>query len=470
MHAQLQVVILAAGKSSRFNTAKTKLAHTICGLEMVVYPVKLAAQFTSEIAVVVGYQQELIQETLSKYSYPVTYCPQTVQAGTGHALRCTQHTWTKEHILVMNGDMPLVSEDMINQLFEAHTTTNAAMSFVTSYCDEPNNQYGRVVDSNGKIAIIETKNLLQHGYTQDITRINAGIYLFKRDFLESALAQLTHDSLTQEIYITDLAAYAGQHNLTVTTVSAPFDTIRGVNTLKELWTVEHIKRSELINHFMTQGVRFEAAQHVILDHDVSIGADTHIGAGVILRAGTHIGRHCYIDAFSALENTILGDGVTIHSHSHLADSRVADGAQVGPFARVHRNSVIAQEGVIGNFVEISKSTVGQQSKIKHLSYIGQANVGNQVNIGAGTITCNYNGVTKHATEIKDNAFIGSNSCLIAPVTIGTGSFVAAGSTITQSIGDEAFAIARERQITKEHYAPLLKQKYRAAKKIERVTT
>lgn len=463
-YPQLQAIILAAGKSSRFNTSKSKLVHTICGLEMIVYPVSLVAQFTNTISLVVGYQKELLKETLAQHPFTITYTEQAVQAGTGHALLCTQSDWSKDHILVMNGDMPLVTTSIIDSLLKAHLDSNAVMSFVTAHCNEPDNRYGKVITENGKISIIEAKNFISTATSQETSCINAGIYLFKRSFLEEALNKITQDTLTKEIYITDLVGYASELGLKVTTVPAPFDAIRGVNTLKELWTVEHIKRSELIHHFMNTGVRFEAAQHVILDYNVHIEPDTHIGAGVILRAGTTVGKNSSIDAFSVLNNAKIGDNVTIYSHSSLTNCIINNNTFIGPFARIHQNSTVEEHATIGNFVEISKSTLGKKSKAKHLSYLGQATIGQNVNIGAGTIICNYNGVSKNNTDIKDNAFVGSNSCLIAPVTIGKGSIVAAGSIITQPVPDNALAIARERQVNKEEYASKLKQKYTASKK------
>lgn len=463
IYSQLQAIVLAAGKSSRFNTIKSKLAHTICGLEMIAYPVKLLSALTENITLVVGHQQEVIKDIMAQH-VSVNYVEQKEQAGTGHALLCTQELWNKDYILVINGDMPLVTLDVLQNLLNAHMASKAVMSFVTAHNIDPQSSYGRVVKEKDKVRIIEAKNLPITSNFEEYCCINAGIYLFNRSFLETSLVTINKDILTKEIYLTDLAASAGLQNLHVETVSAPFDTIRGINTLKELWTVEHIKRSELINYHMERGVRFVSAQHVHLDYNVHIEADTTIGAGAILRGNTSIGKNSTIDAFCVLDNTRVGDNVTVYSHSVLENCRVEDDAQVGPFARVYKESVIAQHAIVGNFVEVSKSHIGKKSKAKHLAYIGQATIGQNVNIGAGTIVCNYNGVSKHETHIKDGAFIGSNSCLIAPLTIGTSSIIAAGSVITDVVPDNALAIARERQVIKEGYATKLKQKYKASKK------
>ena len=247
--------------------------------------------------------------------------------------------------------------------------------------------------------------------------------------------------------------------------------IRGINTLQELWTVEQIKRAELIKYWMEKGIRFAAAQNNHIDLNITIGAGTYIGASVQLYGNTKIGNNCIIEAFSILENSILEDGACVKSHSVIKNSTIKNKAIVGPFAHVHSNSMIEQNAQVGNFVDIKKSEIGSNSKIKHLSYIGDAQIGNDVNIGAGTITCNYNGLTKEKTVIQDCAYIGSNNSLIAPINIGKDAFTAAGSVITKNVPDHALAIARAHQINKEEYAKKLKQpSFHGAKKMQTDST
>ncbi len=256
---------------------------------------------------------------------------------------------------------------------------------------------------------------------------------------------------------------AGDSGLAVQALSVPFDDVRGVNTLQELWEVEQIKRSELIKHWMLRGVRFELAQSIHLDIDIEIGAGSFIGTGVHLLRGTKIGEECFLGAFSILANSQVGDGSTVHSHSVIQDSSIGCNVHVGPFARIRENGVIGDNAEIGNFVEVKNSTIGDKSKAKHLSYIGDAHIGSQVNIGAGTITCNYDGARKYKTIIEDNVFVGSNNTLVAPLHIGKESYTAAGSIITKDVPSESLAIGRARQENKIGYARELREKLASQK-------
>ncbi len=235
-------------------------------------------------------------------------------------------------------------------------------------------------------------------------------------------------------------------------ILAPFDHVRSVDTYQDIWAVEQIKRAELIRFWMDHGVRFSAAQNVHVDIDVNIGAGTFIGSGVHLFKGSRIGTNNKIDAFSIIDHAILGNKVTVHPHSIIKNSSIGDHAQIGPFAHIQADTIIGEHCALGNFVEIKRTTIGNHSKAKHLTYLGNAHIGAHVNIGAGTITCNYNGKTKEKTYIKDNVFIGSNNSLVAPITIAEDAFTAAGSVITEDVPAQALAIARARQVNKEGYA------------------
>ncbi len=458
---KLQAIILAAGKSSRFNTSNTKLSYTLCGQEMIVYPVKLFQGLAIPTVLVVGYQKELVKEVLARHSLTnLCFIEQEKQEGTGHALLCTKRTWQAEHILVMNGDMPLVTAEIIEKIVEKHLESQAAITFATAHYNEPQHTYGRVVRTGNAIAIVEAQDY--KGDSQIDCCINAGIYLFKRSFLEKCLAELERNTKAQEFFLPDLIATASKNNELVETVSVDFDHVRGINTLKELWAVEHIKRSELITHWLHNGVRFTSPQSVHIDIDVTIGPDTIIGAGVQLRKKSSIGSNCIIDAFSVVTHSTLCDNVTIYSHCVLDNVLIAKNAFIGPFAHIRNESSIGEGSAIGNFVEVSNTAIGNYSKAKHLSYLGHAQIGSQVNIGAGTITCNYNGFSKNTTTIDNGAFIGSNTALVAPLSIGKEAIVGAGSVITQSVPDDALAIARSKQVTKDLYAPKLKVKYKAS--------
>lgn len=456
MNNNLQAIILAAGKSTRFNTEKTKLAATICGQAMILFPTKLLENLQIPTTIVVGYQQDTVKNIVgTEHAYSIDFITQEKQEGTGHALACTQSSWDKDHILVMNGDVPLVTSATITTLYEKHIQHNAAISFVTaSHPDIASTAYGRVITTNNKISIVEAKD-----FTGDLNEqydINAGIYLINKKFLENYIATLNTNNANKEFYITDLVKIASENNFTVTTTKAPFDTIRGINTFEELLLVEQLKRRELITYWMNNGVRFSFFDSIHLDTKVSIGQGAFIANGVTLLGNTIIGKNSTISDFSHLENVILEDNVTIHPHCVIKNSYIKSGAEVGPFAYLRANTTIGQNSSIGNFVEIKNSTVGTETKAKHLTYIGDATVGSHVNIGAGTITCNYDGVNKHRTTINDHAFIGSNNALVAPVTIGHNAFTAAGSTITTDVPDNALAIARTPQTNKYDYAKKLK--------------
>lgn len=454
----VQAVILAAGKSSRFKTGKTKLIEKLCGHEMILYPTKLFTSLNVPVSMVVGFQKELVEETIEKYfKDSVLFVEQTEQKGTGDAIKTSQPTWTKDHILVMNGDMPLVTKEIVEELYVKHKEQDAAISFVTAHnCEPTARNYGRIVKDNDSISIVEAKE-----FTGDIAEncfINAGVYLIKRTFLEQSMKKLTQSSVTNEWYITDLVKIASEQKLGVATTNAPFDKIRGINTFKELWAAEQILKAEIVKYWMDNGVRFSIAHNVQIDRGVTIGAGSSIGSGAQLLGSTIIGKNCSIGAFSLIKDTSIADNSTIHAHTIVSDTTIGANVTVGPFAHVWENSVLQDESSVGNFVEVKRSTIGKDSKAKHLSYLGDAVIGNSVNIGAGTITCNYDGTGKHRTRIEDNAFIGSNNTLVAPVTIKKKGFTAAGSTITTEVPEGALAIARERQVNKEGYADKLKNK------------
>ncbi len=450
-----QAIVLAAGKSTRFNTSKTKLSYPICGQEMIRFPLNLMHSLDIKTTVVVGYQKEVIKDIIAKYNYPVDCVEQTIQKGTGHALLCTKNYWDAHRILILNGDAPLITEEQIKKLINHHTATKATISFIASYNADPSvTGYGRVISDGDTLSIVEQRDFT--GDPAKECRLNAGVYLIDRSFLEETLPVLeSHPS--GEIFITDLIKKASESGHRVEVVDIPFDYVRGINTLRELWVAERLVRSELINGWMDKGVRFSSPESVEIDLDVTIGPDSTIGFGVQLKKGTAIGSGVTIESFSVLDKASVSSHATIYSHSMISNSTIHSNAIVGPYARIHRNSTVHHEAVIGNFVEVSTSTIGPQSKAKHLSYLGQATVGTKANIGAGTITCNYNGISKHTTTINDYAFIGSNSSLLAPITIGEGAIIAAGSTINQDVPKEALAIARERQVTKKNYAPKLKE-------------
>ncbi len=461
----VQAIVLAAGKATRFKTNTSKLVEKLCGQEMILFITKALEDLQIHTIIIVGHQKEAVMEVLKKHhSSNIDFVTQEKQEGTGHAVLCSKSTWHKDLILIMNGDMPLVTETIIEQLYNKHKETNATITLAIAHDTDPSGAYGRIVQNGNKLAIIEAKE-----FTADIEDhpfINAGIYLINRQFLESVIDLLARNKISNEFYITDLIKMASDKGEPISTLTVPFDRIRGINTFREFWAAEQILRSEIINHLMIEGVRFQLPQTNHIDLYVSVGAGTQIDAGVQLLGTTQIGNYCKIQSFSYLYNCQVESNVIIRPHSVLDTSHIKSNASIGPFAHIRNNTLIDEYVTLGNFVEVKQSTIGKRSKAKHLSYIGDTTIGEDVNIGAGTVTCNYDGINKHNTTIKDNAFIGSNNTLIAPVTIEKGAYTAAGSVITENVPAESLAIARTKQINKEGYAKKLRSRIQKAKNSE----
>jgi bifunctional UDP-N-acetylglucosamine pyrophosphorylase/glucosamine-1-phosphate N-acetyltransferase len=451
----VQAVVLAAGRAKRFKTTTSKLVQRLCGQEMVLFVTKALEQLNIETTVVVGHQKEAVTSAIQEHHHTnIHFVTQEKQEGTGHAVLCAEPTWKKDIILIMNGDMPLVTTTIIEQLYAKHKETHATITLAVAYDIDPAGAYGRIVQNGNKLEIVEAKEFT--GNIEDHPFINAGIYLVDHTFLQSVIHSLDRSKISNEFYITDIIKMASDADKIISTVTVPFDRIRGINNFRELWPAEQILRSDIINHWMEEGVRFILPLTNHVDLNVTIGAGTQIEAGVQLFGNTKIGNYCQIKAFSYLTNATIDDNVIVHTHSIIDNSHIKNEACVGPFVHVRNNTVIGAQSIIGNFVEVKKSTIGNSSKAKHLTYLGDTTIGDHVNIGAGTITCNYDGVNKHETHIQDNAFIGSNNTIVAPITIGQGAFTAAGSVITEDVPDEALAIARSKQTNKPGYAQKLK--------------
>ncbi len=452
MLIDIQAIVLAAGKSTRLHTGNTKLIEKICGQEIILYPLSILEELHLPTSVVVGFQKNKLQPIITKnYDKKITILEQQELNGTAGALRLLKSQFQSSHILVMRADLPLITTEIIESLYKQHVATNAAVTFATAHNGDPSSfAYSRVIKDGAKI-FVRTAQELSVQEIQDHCCVNAGIYLFSRSFLEKELPNLSKKKSTNEYHVSDMVNIATENGYTVATTTVPFDQIRGINTHQELWAIEQIKRSELIKYWMDRGVRFSSAQTVHMDLDVEIGAGTFIGCSVHLLSGTKIGTQCNINPFTILEHTTLGDHVTVHPHSILRNATVGANTDIGPFAHIQQESTIGNNCTIGNFVETKRITIGDDSKAKHLSYLADADIGKNVNIGAGTITCNYDGAHKHTTQIKDNVFIGTNNSLVAPVTIEKNAFTAAGSTITHNVPEKALAIGRARQVTKENY-------------------
>lgn len=336
INKDIEAIVLAAGRSSRFNTEKSKLTTKICGQEMILYITKLLCKLNMSTTLIVGYQKEIIQEVIVKHhNLDIKFVEQVHQLGTGHAVKTVLPYISKDHVLVLNGDIPLIDQNIIDKLIEIHLENNASLSFVGAYNFDPNIKgYGTIIKDDNSIKIVEAKELKSHQDTSEVPLLNAGIYLFEKNFLIDSIAKLEKSTITGEIYITDLVKIANDLKKKIEVIVAPFDKIRGVNTLQELWMVEQIIKADLIKNFMDQGVRFASGQNVSIDIDVSIGAGSFVGNGVELLTGTNIGKNCTINAYSIIKNSNLEDQVTIKSHSIVENSKIMAFSQVGPFVHI----------------------------------------------------------------------------------------------------------------------------------------
>lgn len=348
MVKNIQAVLLAAGSSRSSQTNTTKLAHKLCGQEMVLYPLTLMQELTIPTTVVVGHQKDLIEEVIyNRFNKNVSCVYQEEQHGTGHAVGCAQDSLTSELVLVMNADTPLVTKDIIENLITAHNQHTATISFVVAHNADPSGySYGRLVHINNTMKIVTS-----HDFTGDYHEhclIDAGIYLVRRDFLFSSLPQITRCSLSGEVHLSDLIALASADNAPISITHTSFDRIRSIDTLQDLWAAEHIKRSDLIREWMSSGVRFTQPQTAHIDLGVTIGQDSVIGAGVHLMGTTSIGKGCTIREYTTLENAIIGDNVIILPHSIISDTHVPSHHIVGPFAHLSETkeaTIIPQQDI-----------------------------------------------------------------------------------------------------------------------------
>lgn len=455
-------VILAAGQGKRMKSKLYKVLHPVCGKSMVGHVLDAVNGIGCERAVVVvGHGAEAVQRTLGD---SVEYALQQQQLGTGHAvLQAAPAIGDADGVtIVVCGDTPLVSAETLEALIALHAAEGAAATILTAELDQPAG-YGRIVrGADGSVhRIVEQKDCTPEQAA--IREINTGTYCFDNRKLFEALGAVTNENAQGEYYLTDvIGILQGRGERISASVAAdPAESI-GVNDRIALSEAERLMRQRIARRHQTNGVTIVDPAGTYIEADVKIGADTVIYPGTTLRGGTVIGEDCVIGPSADLADTIIGAGTTIRQ-SVAESAQLGDGCTVGPFAYLRPGTKLADQVKIGDFVEIKNSEIGAGSKVPHLSYVGDAVVGSGANIGCGTITANYDGYNKSKTVIGDDAFIGSNSNLIAPVTIGNGAYVVAGSTVTQDVADGSVAIARARQVNKEGYADKLRARARAKK-------
>lgn len=439
------VAILAAGRGTRMKSDLPKVCHTLGSVSLVERVLKSCLSLTpSRLLVIVGYQSERVKKSLEAYS-TVEFVEQTEQLGTGHAVQqLLPHLegFTGE-LLILNGDVPLLRSSTIQQLLETHKTHQNAATLLTAHLPNPQG-YGRVFcdEQNLLKQIVEDRDCTPE--QKQNPRINAGIYCFNWPQLAKALPKLEANNDQQEYYLTDVVNFLEP----VMAVDVEdYQEISGINDRKQLACAYEILQSRVKDAWMERGVTLVDPASITIDDTVELQPDVTIEPQTHLRGKTQIGSGSRIGPGSLIENSQLGENVTV-LYSVVSDSVVKDGTRIGPYAHLRGHVELGESCRVGNFVELKNTKVGDRTNVAHLSYLGDSQLGNKVNIGAGTITANYDGVKKHRTQIGDRTKTGSNSVLVAPITLGQDVTIAAGSTVTEDVPDDCLVLARARQVVK----------------------
>lgn len=455
MEKSFAIVIMAAGKGTRLKSKRAKVLHQIGGKPLLAHVIAAAARIVPErdIYVVIGHQAEEVRTAVQNTG--VKFVLQAEQRGTGHAIMCArEQVQSYGSILVLSGDVPLILPDTIESLRDFHLAQKAAMTILTAEPPDPFG-YGRIIragrgSANVK-AIVEQKAL--NKAQQNVREINSGIYAFATAPLFANIDRLTTDNPHGEFYLTDMAALLVKSRAKVVALQAQdADEVLGANTLAELASLDAQLRARKCRQLMADGVVIYRPDTCVIDPDVEIGADTVIEPFVQILGKSRVGSDCRIRSFSVIGDSQLGDNVLVRPGCILDQAQVGPSAILGPYSHLRPGSEIGEGAHVGNFVETKKVRMARGSKANHLTYLGDAEIGAGVNVGAGTITCNYDGENKHKTIIEDGAFIGSDSTLVAPVRVGRGAYIAAGSSITEDVPEDALAIGRSRQTVKEGWA------------------
>ncbi len=464
----LAVVVLAAGKGTRLKSSMAKVLHRAGGRTLVEQVVRACAILKAKkTIVVVGHQAEQVAAAVE--GADATIVLQQPQHGTGHAMQVARRALGNARLaIVLPGDAPLVRPETLKALLATHRAANAAATILTAVVGDPSG-YGRILrkSETAVSAIVEESQLTDE--QREINEINSAIYCFTLEKLWPALSQVKPNNKHRELYLTDaVALLAAKGETVLAQVAADSREVLGCNTRADLADVDRIFREWKRAELMDAGVTIQLPETVLIDPEVVAGEDTVIEPGVQLLGKTKIGARCTIRAGSVLSDAILGDDVVVEAHCLVADSRLDDRVMIGPFARLRAGNHLKADVRIGNFVELKKSTVGEGTKAMHLSYLGDAKIGAKTNIGAGTITCNYDGFHKHPTSIGSKVFIGSDSALVAPVRVGDGAFIAAGSVITENVPADGLGIGRGRQVNKAGWASRKRRELAAAARPEKV--
>ena len=457
------IAIMAAGKGTRLKSKRPKVLHEIGGQALLLHVIAAARKVVApdRIFCIVGHEADRVK--LAVAATGVQFVLQAEQKGTGHAMQQVKTYFAEaglggpkqpENLLVLSGDVPLIRPETIAEVCETHLRERAAMTILTAVPPSPVG-YGRVLRRSPEapevVAIIEQKSLKPE--QMGAPEINSGIYCFRTEALFGKLGLLSTNNAHGEFYLTDVAAMLVADGERVVAVKAEHvDEVLGANTISEMMHLDQAMRRNTAERLMAQGVTILRPDTCVIDAQVEVGPDTVIEPYVQLLGATRIGTETRVRSYSVIQGSVLGDRVTVRNGCILDGAEVGDEAILGPYAHLRPESRIGDRAHVGNFCETKKTVLGKGSKANHLTYLGDAVIGDGVNVGAGTITCNYDGARKHVTTIGDGAFVGSDSTLVAPLTVGAGAYIAAASCITEDVPENALALGRSRQVTKEDWA------------------
>ena len=446
---KIHTIILAAGAGSRMKSNKAKVLQRIGGMSMLQRVTATASRLNSKSTVVLGHDKDSVLEHMQTMDGNIASVIQAEQLGTADAVKSAMsQTQSGEKILVLYGDVPLVSKESLEALIEQ---SSAGFSILTTNLEEPFG-YGRVVTDSQNIAqaIVEEKDATPE--QRLIKEIFTGILCIDQELLIEGLQEINNNNAAKEFYLTDLVKIISKKGINIIPVGANNDEVRGANSKSELEALETILRNMNAQDLLDKGITLADKSRTDVRGSVEAGNDCTIDVNVILEGDITLGHGVTIGSNNYLKDVVIGDNTTIEPFSHLCNAKVGANCSIGPYARLREGSTIEDGAKVGNFVETKKTTLGKGAKANHFTYLGDADVGEGTNIGAGTITCNYDGTNKHKTTIGDNSFIGTNSSLVAPVEIGTNAYVGAGSVINKDVPDNALAVGRGKQVIKEDWS------------------
>ena len=446
----IHTIVLAAGEGSRMNSNRAKSLQQIGGTSMLEKICNTAGKISQNITLVVGYDKESIISEAKKLTHlNITTSLQPKPIGTGNAVKCgLDKVLDNSKVLVLYGDVPLIKEDTLNNLIKA---SSSGAAILTTVLDNPFG-YGRVKtnEDGHALSIVEEKDATDS--ERQIKQVFTGVLCVNKDLLTEGLSEIKNENAANEFYLTDLVSIMNLKGIKINTCDASNEEVQGANNKKELEKLETIYRTMKAEELFELGITVTDASRLDVRGSVKAGKDCTIDVNVILEGEVILGNDVYIGPNTILKDVHVGDGSRIEAFSHLVSAKVGKECVIGPYARLREGSDIQNLAKVGNFVETKNTTLGEGSKANHFTYLGDTTVGTKTNIGAGTITCNYDGTNKHKTIIGDNSFIGSNSSLVAPVEIGNNSTIAAGSTITKNVPENALGVGRSKQSNKDNWS------------------